>query len=569
MKNLNYILILLFLSFVHPLTAQDSVDGNDELKIQIEKLTKENDILTANQLINKNLSFDPKYVLEILNNHLKYAKEKNKPKELASTYYTLGNFWHTLGNKSKAFENYLSCESISRSNNDLQLLGFSMKNRATLINNTDERLELLEKSIKIFEEIKDTLNLAISHMNMGVAHSMYLNWETPPDQRSLEKVKLHKENAFRHFNIVESLNKQLKNEEIPSALNTYYGEWFVYERNFEEAKKAYEKVLYYSSRTNQLKGRVNALVQIAFIDKELKHYTQAITALNEAEELSKTYGFNDHLVDIYDQYAVLYDSIGNPKKSLEYTRLYAKKALELSNTNNQDKIQIVSLEHNLAENELKIEKYEAQTKFNRSIIIFGCIILIFIAGISYLIIKNNRKKIESLEKNKIITEIQLKNQQLEDELLKEKVGYAQNHLVTVANLSNKILNFLDDLKIQVKELSHNSTYQQGINDLRVSFSKILNDKSYLTELNTLSSELNQEFFIHIRKNYPEVTKKDEQLLSFIILNMTSKEIGKILNISTESVYIKRHRLRKKLNLENNDSIPEFYEEILGTITSKS
>lgn len=555
-------MILLFLLLIHPLTAQNSVDGNDELKIQIEKLTKENDILTANQFINKNLSFDPKYILEILNRNLKYAKEKDKPKELASTYYTLGNFWHTLGNKSKAFENYLNSESISRSNNNLKLLGFSMRNRATLVNNTDERLKLLEKSIKIFEEIKDSLNLAISQMNTGVAHSTYLNWETPPNKRSIEKVKFHKENAFKHFNIVENLNKHLKNDDLSAALNTYYGEWFVYERNFREAKKAYEKVLYYSSQTNQLKGKVNALIQIAYIDKESKNYIQAIKALNEAEELSKTYGFNDHLVDIYDQYAVLYDSTGNPKKSLEYTRLYAKKALELSNTNNEDKIQIVSLEHNLAENELKIEKYETQTKFNQILILFGCIILIFITGISYLIIKNNRKKIESLEKNKIITEIQLKNQRLEDELLKEKVGYAQNHLVTIANLSNKILNFLDELKIQVKDLSHNTTYQKGINDLRVSFSKILNDKSYLTELNTLSSEVNQGFFIYIRKNYPEVTKKDEQLLSFIIMNMTSKEIGKILNISTESVYIKRHRLRKKLKLKNNDSIPEFYEEAL-------
>ncbi|MDO5655079.1 MAG: hypothetical protein Q4G27_02950 [Flavobacteriaceae bacterium] len=565
-----YGLLLLIFTFVNSsVSGQDTVQPSHELKLKVETLINQKDIINANELVNTYLGTQPKFVLEILSQNLAYARRNKLKKEEANTYHYLGNLWFTVGNASKAYESYLKSESINKSRNDLASLAQSMQMRSNLVENLEERIGMLEKCAEIFEKEADWLKLAQTHMSLGIAESSFLDWNNP-EKHTADEIKKIKEKAFFHYKKAENLIKNLNEPDKTNfsvALESYYAEWFQYERDFDNAIEKFKIVADLASNHRMMKGKVSALLQLSHIHLELQNYNEALQKLEEAQAIASKSEFNDLLVKIFRSYSVLYDSLQMPSQSLKYNKLYTEKALEVFQTNSQDKIQIVSLEHNLAENELKIEKYETQTRLNRTIILFSLISSLLIIGISYLIFKNNKRKIESLEKNKIITEVQLKNQLLEDELLKEKMNYAQNHLVTIANLSNKILNFLDELKFQVKDLSHNSVYIQGINDLKISFSKIVNDKNLLTEISLLSTELNQEFFIYLRKNYPEITKSDEQLLSFIILKMTSKEIGEMLKITTESVYIKRHRLRKKLDLPAEISFTEFYESTLNKIVT--
>ena len=563
-KILFYYTVISVFTATLSLFAQTQNSELLEYKSHIKTLLAKDSIQAANTLINKNISLDPAFSYESLTNNLTKAKSKQDASLLANTYFTLGNFWHTMGNKSKAFENYLEAENYSKKSHHLRLLGSALRNRATLTANLDERIKLLEESIKIFDQTKDKLNSSISHMAMGLAYSSKLDWNTPSKERDPKQVKYYKEKAFEHYKIVEKNNQEMNDPEIYASLQTSYGEWFLYEGELNQAETSFANVVRHIPRS-LIKGKVNALIQLSYIHQEKNEIQYALNNLKEADSISAQNGFNDHLATIYEQYASLYEQNGDLKNTLLYTKKYTQKLIELNTTNNEDKIHIVELEHHLSENELKIERYKTQSKYNKILMILALICLISLFVFAYLMVKNHRRKIESLEKSNIIKEIQMKNQQLEDDLLKEKVSYVQNHLSTVANLSNKILHFLDELKTQVKELSHNSAYLKNINDLKVAFSNILNDKSYLTELNAISSELNQDFFVYLRKNYPSVTKKDEQLFAFIILKMSSKEIGEVLNISTESVYIKRHRLRKKLNLDINDSMIQFYEKIIAQL----
>ncbi|MFY8009821.1 MAG: helix-turn-helix transcriptional regulator, partial [Flavobacterium sp.] len=48
-----------------------------------------------------------------------------------------------------------------------------------------------------------------------------------------------------------------------------------------------------------------------------------------------------------------------------------------------------------------------------------------------------------------------------------------------------------------------------------------------------------------------------KLCAYLRLNLTSKEIAPMLNISIRSVEIKRYRLRKKLNLLHDDGLVNY------------
>lgn len=57
--------------------------------------------------------------------------------------------------------------------------------------------------------------------------------------------------------------------------------------------------------------------------------------------------------------------------------------------------------------------------------------------------------------------------------------------------------------------------------------------------------------------HPELTSSDLKLCAYLRLNLTSKEIAPLLNISVKSVEIKRYRLRKKMNLDRNENLTDY------------
>src|SRR5690606_34533608 len=149
---------------------------------------------------------------------------------------------------------------------------------------------------------------------------------------------------------------------------------------------------------------------------------------------------------------------------------------ELTEQSNNDKMQILSLEKNIAENKLQLNEYEAKSRLNRILIILSLIIAVSVAGISYLIIKNKKRKIDNIEKANIITEIKLKNQQLGDELLKQNIKFNQEHLIYFANQVTKIEGFLDEMKLKLKKIPGP---HEEINQLKISFSELVNGQSQL------------------------------------------------------------------------------------------
>ena len=66
-----------------------------------------------------------------------------------------------------------------------------------------------------------------------------------------------------------------------------------------------------------------------------------------------------------------------------------------------------------------------------------------------------------------------------------------------------------------------------------------------------------EFLKRIKTTHPNLSPNDLRLCAYLRLNLSSKEIAPLLNISPRSVEIKRYRLRKKLNLQHEDNLVNY------------
>jgi AraC family transcriptional regulator, chitin signaling transcriptional activator len=71
------------------------------------------------------------------------------------------------------------------------------------------------------------------------------------------------------------------------------------------------------------------------------------------------------------------------------------------------------------------------------------------------------------------------------------------------------------------------------------------------------NQINNEFIIALSKKYPNLTSKDIKLCVYLKMNLSSKEIAPMMNITFRGVELHRYRLRKKLGLTQDEVLSKF------------
>ncbi|GAB4014774.1 two-component regulator propeller domain-containing protein [Spirosoma koreense] len=71
------------------------------------------------------------------------------------------------------------------------------------------------------------------------------------------------------------------------------------------------------------------------------------------------------------------------------------------------------------------------------------------------------------------------------------------------------------------------------------------------------NKVHEQFLKHLIENYPDLSPGDLKLAAYLRMNLSTKEIAQLLNITHRSVELKRYRLRKKLSLDADMNLGEF------------
>lgn len=558
--NFRWFLILFMANFLSGIAAAQK-KSEQEIKQQIDSLYKTEKIIEINNLISQNTFLSPQYSLAIIDQNIKIAQQKeNKDELLASTYITMGSFWARNGNKTKSYESYVKSENHSRSSKDLRRLGMALMGQANILENLSQQIVKYEEVIEILKEQKDSLNLIRTYLNYGYAISSHINNNNQLSE--IEKINLKNE-IEKKYQLAENLNEKFQNSEMNALLNYRKGELEMDNENFAKASLLFEKAKIEFAKIGQMQWEVFCTISLAQSHLKSGSQQKALELLYESERICKQYEFNDQLIFIYQLLSETLSESGNLEKAYLYSNLYNQLFITQSEKNNQDKIKSLRLEQEISKNQLVINNFEIERRTHFILIGFSLLAIVLISGLFYSMNQNKKKKIANIEKDKIITEIKLKNQELQEALLREKVKFNQEHLINFANQVENIDAFLDQIKSKLKKISVNQQTQNEINELKLSFTDLISDQNQLKKINSLNSENNQDFFLEIRKKHANLTASEEQLLSFLIRDMTSKEIADILKITTESVHKKRYRLRKKLDLKPDESFLDFYNKSIG------
>ncbi len=176
--------------------------------------------------------------------------------------------------------------------------------------------------------------------------------------------------------------------------------------------------------------------------------------------------------------------------------------------------------------------------------------------------KHYQKQQEKLiEENNLLLEIQqLENEQQLMKLRNEQLSQdfeAKNKELAVSTMS---LLKKDELLTLIKEDLKGSTAEGGINNIKSVISTITRNISEDKSWNVFKEAFDtadKDFLKKVKLAHPSLTPNDLRLCAYLRLNLTSKEIAPLINISVRSVEIKRYRLRKKIELTHEQGLIEY------------
>lgn len=195
-----------------------------------------------------------------------------------------------------------------------------------------------------------------------------------------------------------------------------------------------------------------------------------------------------------------------------------------------------------------------------------CAIIVYIALLTlviYYLIRHFKHKsmaiVERMAQENEHKMSLLKNEQLEKELKHRSCELADSTLNLVRK--NDTLQLIDthlvELSESVRREDAKSKITRTINDIRHDINESLADDSNWDKFERDFDLVYDDFMKRLRKNYPDLNKTDLKLSAYLRMNLSSKEIASLLNISVRSVETARYRLRKKLGLNAGTNLTDF------------
>jgi len=167
--------------------------------------------------------------------------------------------------------------------------------------------------------------------------------------------------------------------------------------------------------------------------------------------------------------------------------------------------------------------------------------------------RNRQMKIESLEAEKEV--IRLRNDKLRTEK-KQKDMELANTTMQIIQASKALSTIKTDLQMLQKELGNHSAVARVQRILKKVNRNIDSDKQWEVFEKHFTG-VHEEFLQRLKDDYPDLSPRELKLCAYLRLNISSKEIADLMNISVRGVEISRYRLRKKLQLEHDQNLTDF------------
>ena len=379
--------------------------------------------------------------------------------------------------------------------------------------------EYFRKALNLSKKLNIEKNISRTLSNYGLAYLEKENYKT----------------ALLYFRqAINSYKKEFKKEGTMEFYSNM-GVAFIYAANYDSATLYLNKSLELARQTPDLNDDAERLMYLGVFNQEIGNNNEALNYLMEANKLiNKLVSFNSKIL-VCEGLADAYAGKNQFKEAHEF---------RLKEKIYRDSLREVNLQENalsyLYKDELRQEKEKSQ-KVVYYMIFLGLSLVVALI-ILWLFISKNKVA----QKN---AEISIKNEQLEKEKVQlelesneREVAAKSMFLLEKDNLINHIS---DKLRTTLPKLEGDA--YMVVNSLVSELHYSVNNKRW-DEFELRFNKVHPNFIHNLEKKHPKLSNNERKLCSFLLMNMSSKDISSITGQTVHSINIARSRLRNKLDL---------------------
>ena len=521
--------------------------------------------------------------------------------------------YHYYKQAKELFEQLGDTESVIMVNHGMAINEYSQ-------GNYEKAISILKSNIGIYQEqqydstnTKKTYDLALSYDLMGQIemfrgnHNLALQ-ETMKALKLLERLDkpIRKADAMNHLASIEfylnnyekCISYNLEALEIYKKYNDKYyaaqvlndiGNTYFYMENYANAIKYLEQSLGLSKEMEAGDLIGTAMSNLGKVYAKQKQFDQAILYFNEALDIHESSNSQNKIIEALNDLGMAYNSMHRAEEAILIfnrsidlaKKIKAKENLKIGYFNRSESYEMLH-RYNAALADFKSYKYVDDSIFNmvksrqieelraiyetekkekeitlqkseillleekdkvnvlqRMLLSGGLLLSILILTLVYYSMGQKIKR-NKAEKGKVEAELAFKKKEL------------TTHALHLAN-KNEIL---EDLKLQFRHFKNNGSHSDGYNRIVNTINFNLQDDKNWENFSKYFEEVHKDFNTQIKQKYPNVTSNELRLMALLKMNLSSKEIANILNISAEGIKKARYRLRKKLNINTDDSLQD-------------
>jgi DNA-binding CsgD family transcriptional regulator len=127
------------------------------------------------------------------------------------------------------------------------------------------------------------------------------------------------------------------------------------------------------------------------------------------------------------------------------------------------------------------------------------------------------------------------------------------HLVKKGELLTKI-------KTELTQVMKGIDNPQAVAELKKMIRSLSEDDNMDKEWENFAKhfdKVHSDFVMELKDKHPTITPNEIKLCAYLRMNLTTKEIAQLMNISVRGVEISRYRLRKKLGIASETNLFDY------------
>lgn len=593
-SNNKLVLIVLFqFIFIHNMNSQSMEYSRQNILNNNDSLAK---VYLYHQMINKLKATSLDEAISLNRKALALANRVNSPEARGETNELMGELYGKKNNIQPAINYYLISAKIFEELQDFRKLSSIYGNLGMLYYNnnydTERTLNYYRMSLDFAVKINDQTLIAEAYNRIG---RILFNQQNYID-------------ALYYFESTLNIASDLDDNKIKAIALNNIGEVYRMEKKYDKALSYYR--LSIETNTNTIKDlglKAISLENIGQvfsatnkISKAFEYYKNSLAvydSIDDIDGLSELYILlgdeylkSNEISNAYESYNNAYNiavkhnkwkqiknsSLGLSKvfefkndhqKALEYILMYAKYNDTIIKKQMSDEIYDLQSHfiRDIREKEIQIKDSQIEllesrqkiSKLQQNILIAGVIFILIISAITII---RTRKRVK---KEKLINQQNHELHKAQKELLKMEISSKTNDLTTFAlHIVQKNL-ILNQLKSDLHKLakSADNELNSKLKELAVHVQQSLHINKEIEEFKNKVDATYGDFFKNLNNRFPTLTKNEKRLCVLLRLNLSTKEIASLNNISIKAVEMSRYRLRKKCKLSNDESLHEYMQNI--------